>query len=276
MPYIARRALGAAVDPAAGDDAAADAGADLHVQQVLDVPPVGPVLAERHDVDVVVDEHRGVVVLGEPVRDREAVPAGHDRRGDGLAARERHRAGHADPDAAHVGGCTGDFTQECDESLVDVLEDDLRTVGDVHVERRLGQRGARQIGDDQARMRCAEVRHQDHAGPLVECQHGRGTPTGGGTATRFVDELVGEQRVEALRDRGPRQTGPADQVGARYRLAVPDQAEQGPRAGHSEPIVIQTAIDGSKAEQAAYEPSILAESWSDRPTNPAPFTRFRM
>jgi hypothetical protein len=88
--------------------------------------------------------------------------------------------------------------------------------------------------------------------------------------------LVGEQRIKPLRDRGPRKTRPADEVGAGYRLPVPDQTEQGPRAGHIEPIVIQTAIDGSKAEQAAYQPSILAESWSCRPTNPVAFTRFRM
>ena len=107
------RALGAAVDPAAGDDAAADAGADLHVEQVLDVAPVGPVLAERHDVDVVVDEDRRLVVLAEPVRDREAVPAGHDRRGDGLAAREGDRARDADADAADVDGGAGDLLRSC-------------------------------------------------------------------------------------------------------------------------------------------------------------------
>ena len=121
-----------------------------------------------------------------------------------------------------------------------------------------------------------EVGHEDHAGALVKGQYGRGTPTGGGASARFVDELVGEQRVEALRDRGPCQTRTADEVGTGYRLPVPDQAEQGPRAGHVEPIVIQTAIDGSKAEQAAYAPSILAESWSYRPTNSAAFTRNRM
>ena len=54
---VAGGALGAAVDGAAGDDAAADAGADLDVEQVLDLAPVGPVLAEGHDVHVVVDEH---------------------------------------------------------------------------------------------------------------------------------------------------------------------------------------------------------------------------
>ncbi len=40
-------------------------------EQVLDVAPVRPVLAERHDVHVVVDEHGRVEVLAEPVRDVE-------------------------------------------------------------------------------------------------------------------------------------------------------------------------------------------------------------
>ena len=265
---VARRALGAAVDAAAGDDAAADAGADLHVEQVLDVAPVRPVLAERHDVHVVVDEDGRVVVRGEPVRDREAVPAGHDRRRDGLAAREGDRAGDADADAADVGGGAGDLFEQDDEALVDVLEDDLGAVGDVHVERRLGQRGAREVGHDQPRVRGAEVGDQDDARALVEGQHGRGTPTGGGAAAGLVDELVREQRVEALRDRGTREAGAADEVRARHGFAVADQTEERTRAGHrSAPIVIQSAIDGSKAELAAGLVRIVAESSAGDPTN---------
>src|SRR5688572_19219254 len=83
---VARRAVRAAVDLAPGDDAAADAGADLDVEEVRDVAPVGPVLAEGHDVDVVVDEDRQrAEAVGEPARDGEPVPAGHDRRADGPA-----------------------------------------------------------------------------------------------------------------------------------------------------------------------------------------------
>ena len=76
---------------AVGHDAALDRSRRRHEQQVVDVAPVGPVLAERHQVDVAVDEHRRVVVRREPARDREAVPAGHHARGDGLAAADRDR-----------------------------------------------------------------------------------------------------------------------------------------------------------------------------------------
>ena len=108
------------------DDPAADAGADLHVEQVLDVAPVRPVLAQRHDVDVVVDEHRRVVVAREPVGDREAVPAGHHRRRDRLAAPERDRRGHADADPADVAPARSGGSEQLLEALVDPREHDVR------------------------------------------------------------------------------------------------------------------------------------------------------
>ena len=56
--------LDAAVDLAVDDDAAADAGADLDEEEVVDrAGEPGVQLAERHDVDVVVDEDRAAEVL---------------------------------------------------------------------------------------------------------------------------------------------------------------------------------------------------------------------
>ena len=60
---VARRALRAAMDVPAGDDAAADPGADLDHQEVLGVGQGRQVLAEGHDVDVVVDQHRYAVAV---------------------------------------------------------------------------------------------------------------------------------------------------------------------------------------------------------------------
>jgi hypothetical protein len=183
------------------------------------------VLAERHDVHVVVDEDRRVVVLGEPVGHGEAVPAGHDRRGDGLAAAEGHGAGDADADAADVDRGAGDLGEELLEALVDPLEHDLRAGRDVHVERRLGQRGAREVAHHEPGVGGAEVGDQDDARALVEREDGRGPATGGGAASGLVNELVGEQGIEPLRNGGASQTGAANQIGAGHRLAVPDQAE---------------------------------------------------
>ena len=93
VPDVARGPVGAAMDPPVDDDAAADAGPDLDEQEVRDRAPVGPVFAEAHDVDVVVDEHRDAVPVGESLRHRVAVPAGHDRRVTRPARRMLNRAG---------------------------------------------------------------------------------------------------------------------------------------------------------------------------------------
>ena len=198
---VARGALGATVDATAGDDAAADAGADLHVQQVLDLAPVRPVLAERHDVHVVVDEDGRVVVAGEPARDREAVPAGHDRRRDGLAAREGDRAGDTDTDAAHVRGAAVDLGEQPAERLVDLLEHDLRAFGDIQVERRLRQGRTGEIGHHETRVGRAQIADQHDARALVEGQHRGRPPAGGSAAAGFVHELVREQGIQTLSDR---------------------------------------------------------------------------
>ncbi len=95
---VAGRAGGAAVHLAVADDAAADAGADLDDEEVGQRALQAPELAERHQVDVVVDEDRRRVVFAQVVADREAVPVRHQRRVDELADFEVDRARHADAD----------------------------------------------------------------------------------------------------------------------------------------------------------------------------------
>ena len=99
---VAGDAGGAALQPAAGDDAGADAGRDLDQHQVVDVGQVRLLLAERHDVDVVVDEDGHGVLALETSRDVVAVPARHDRRADRPAGRVLDRAGQADADRGQV------------------------------------------------------------------------------------------------------------------------------------------------------------------------------
>jgi hypothetical protein len=85
--------------------------------------------------------------------------------------------------------------------------------------------------------------------------------------------LVREQRIQSLGDGRARQACAADQIRARDRLAVADQTEQRTRAGHRlAPIVIQSAIDGSKAELAAGLVCEMAESSAGHPTNRQGFT----
>ena len=91
---VAGRALGAPVQLAAADDARADAGGHLDEDEVLDVGVDGRVLAERHDVDVVVHQDGPPRAAADVGRDVVAVPARHDRR-QRPAARWSARPGRA-------------------------------------------------------------------------------------------------------------------------------------------------------------------------------------
>ena len=105
VPDVAGRPLRAAVEPPVRDDPGADAGADLDDDDVVVAGgDARPPLAEREHVDVVVDPDRRVVAVREPLADRVAVPAGHDRRRDRPAGPELDRTGHADADAPQPPG----------------------------------------------------------------------------------------------------------------------------------------------------------------------------
>jgi hypothetical protein len=62
VAHVAGRAVGTAVNLAVTDDAAADAGADLDDEKVLQAALHARQFAQRHHVDVVVDEHRRAIV----------------------------------------------------------------------------------------------------------------------------------------------------------------------------------------------------------------------
>ncbi len=115
---VAGRALRAALQDAAGDDAGPDARRDLHEDEVVDLGPGELALAERHDVDVVVDEHGRLEGVAEPARHVEPVPAGHDRRVDrasgscarrvrGVRCRSRARSPGARPSCSEQFVCGG-------------------------------------------------------------------------------------------------------------------------------------------------------------------------
>jgi hypothetical protein len=135
---VAGGAVGAAVDLPIDDDPAADARPHLHEQQMVDLGPVGPVLPQRHDVDVVVDEHRDRVAVGEPLRDRVPVPARHDRRVAGTAGRVLDRPRHPDPDPVHVVVASPRLAQHRVEALVDPVQHRIRSRGDLGLPRFLG------------------------------------------------------------------------------------------------------------------------------------------
>src|SRR6185369_1671810 len=92
VPHVARAALGAAMETPAGDDPGADPRPDLHDDDVVVAGRDARArLAEGEDVHVVVDPDGRAVARREPLADRVAVPAGHDRRRDRPARRELDR-----------------------------------------------------------------------------------------------------------------------------------------------------------------------------------------
>ena len=78
-------------------------------------------------------------------------------------------------------GVRSSFAEQRGEALVDHAEHLLGAVGDVHVERHLGERRTGEIADRQPRVRGAEVGDEHDAGALVE---GRAASAGGRRSRR--------------------------------------------------------------------------------------------
>ena len=155
--------------------------------------PVHPVLAAGHDVDVVVDQHRRAVAVREPVRDREVVPAGHDRRVDRPPAVELDGPRHADPDPRTSSRERPTSSSSSTKRSATHARAVLRPERDVQVGRPLGQR------------RAAEVAHGDAAW-VAPRSATRTTP-----ASRLKASTVGGRPpVEAFRR--PRRPAPARAV----------------------------------------------------------------
>src|SRR5699024_9424633 len=76
------RALFPTAKFAVNDQAGADAGGDLDEDEVLDVRPMRMMLAQRHDIHIVVNEDRSRESALEIAWHVETVPSGHDRRAD--------------------------------------------------------------------------------------------------------------------------------------------------------------------------------------------------
>ena len=120
-------------------------------------------LAQRGEVDVVVDQRRRVVVRGEPARDREAVPAGQDALRDRLALADGDRRRHADPDPPELGARDAGVAQERLEARAQRLEPGRRRLREVEREGLLGERLAGQIADRGAAATPVDVGHKHNA-----------------------------------------------------------------------------------------------------------------
>ena len=162
-------------------------------------------------------------------RDAVAVPAGHDRRRDRRAGRRtRPGPGRRRPRPARRRAC-GRASFSSPSNVCSSHRARPRALRDRDVLARLGQHVARQVGDRDARVRGAEVGGQHDARVAVERERPRRAAAARRARLGGHDEPAREQRVDALRDRGPRQPGQRDELGMRPSAPVADEPEHRPR-----------------------------------------------
>ena len=226
VPDVPGTSLGAAMQPAVGDDAGPDPRPDLDDDDVVVAGGhARSPLPEGQEVDVVVDPHRRAVVLREALADRVAVPAGHDRRRDRPARLELHRARDADADAPQPARDVLGRAQQRVEQRVDALEAALRPVLDPGGFVVVTEDPAIEARDGDVDARGAEVGDQDVAGVGAEGQLARWAAAGARAEVALAHEPAVDELLDASRDDRPAQAGPRDELGARPRAAEPDLVE---------------------------------------------------
>ena len=187
----------------------------------------GAPLPERQQVHVVVHPDRGVVARGEPLADRVAVPAGHDRRRDRPPGLELDRPRHADADAPQPAGDAGGRPEQRLEQRVDPVEAGLRAGLDRRRLVVMAEDPPVERGDRHVDARRPEVRDEDVAGVGAERQLARRPAAGARSDVALGDEPAVHELPDPLRDDRPPQPGPRDQLGPRPRPAEPDLVEDG-------------------------------------------------
>ncbi len=187
----------------------------------------GPPLPEGQHVDVVVDPDRRPVARGEPLADRVAVPAGHDRRRDRPAGLELDRPGHADADPPQPAGQALGRPQQRLEQDVDPVEAALRTGLDVGRLVVVAEDPAVEGGHRDVDARGAEVGDEDVAAVGAEGQLARRATAGARADVALADEAALDELADALGHDRPAEAGPLDELGARPRPPEADLVEDG-------------------------------------------------
>ena len=164
----------AAVQAAVEDQAGADPGGDLQVDQVAGVAAGAERgLGQRAEVRVVVDHHRDVEPAAHLGGGGHPDPAGQDRGRADRAVALVDRAGQAHAGADH--GLAGDARvgQRLDHELGGHLEAFLRVVVGIQRAGALGEDRAGEVGDRDAQVAVAEVDADGRAGARVEREQDR-------------------------------------------------------------------------------------------------------
>ncbi len=229
VAYVAGATVGPAIDCPVADDAAADTRADLDGQERLQpAPRPGPLLANGHDVDVVVHHHprRWEAALHERL-DGEPFPQGHERGGNEHARSELHRPGHADADSHHLGGIAAAPRQQVGDQLGHAPQELIRAGAHVGRLGTLLQDAPAKVGQSDIYAGRADVYADDVAQAGINVEQ-VGTATAGRFAFPYLGEDTGgDQAAGNGGDAGAGVVEAFRQVGAREGAIAADGGNDG-------------------------------------------------
>jgi hypothetical protein len=212
VPDVPGTAVHPAVQPALDHDPGPDTRPDGHQQQGRDGAPVGALLAERHEVRIVLHEHRYAQARGEPLPHRVVVPPGHHRRVHGSADRHVHRPGNTDPERHGVGRVDARLGDQGIELGLDLAQYRLGTVCDGDSVLAAVQHAPTEIQHGQLRPVAVQPDRQDVAEALVEGEGTGGPAAPLGLAGRLAQQAGRQEHVHPLRHGGAREPGRPDQL----------------------------------------------------------------
>lgn len=150
-------------------------------------------LADRHEVGVVLHEHAHAQEFAEPLPHREVVPARHPRRRDDLGRRGIHGSGHADTDTQERQLFGTGLTQRRADVAGQPLGDLLGPFGDFAGEFVFEDDAAGQVHDRHAHVVGAHVGADHDARVLVQAKvSGAPAATGGAFAVLAQEPRVYE------------------------------------------------------------------------------------
>ena len=205
----------------------ADPGGDLDEDHVREVRPVAAMLAERHRVDVALQQRRRAEARGQPVGDRVAVPAGHDRRVDRAPGGDLDRPRDADRRAEHVGPRVPGLGQQLVEGALDPARAPrpARRRSAAAPRARPAPRRAR---SQTASRPCRAPRSAASTTPTrsLKVSAAGPAPAARRAGLGLLDQQRrGEQDADALHDRRAREPGDVHDVGARDGAPFADQLQ---------------------------------------------------
>jgi hypothetical protein len=214
------------VQAPAGEDPAADARAEHHGEEVIGVAAgAGRRLGERHEVRVVLDDHRHVGVRGEERRQADVVPRRHEGRQHDPAGRVLDGRGQPHADAGQQRGIQPVLRQQSLHLGPHGGDDRLRVLVGQPRAAHAADDVAREVGDGHGEVAGAEVDRGDGSRLPHDVEPPGATPAAGLLVPALGDEAEAQQRVHADADGGRREARAARDRGARDGALLPDETE---------------------------------------------------